>query len=182
MYYEWLHRGCGDIAGARCEYYGLRELRLSFFSPLIFIVPGWMGLRCYSHISPLDESPSLVVTRHVALVMLGGSHGCLDALFSHLVSNKPTNHHLFHSGQEHGRWETSRTQDIVLPRTACGLTHTYVPLFLLLLLAIHVADNCCITFRYNSRDVGTFPNQTLKDKSGLRLFNPTRVGRNIIMS
>jgi beta-glucan synthesis-associated protein KRE6 len=42
----------------------------------------------------------------------------------------------------------------------------YVPLFLLLLLAIHIADNCCITFRYNLCDVGTFPNQTLKDKSG----------------
>ena len=31
-------------------------------------------------------------------------------------------------------------------------TYTYVPLFLLPLLAIHTTDNCCITFRYNSCD------------------------------
>jgi hypothetical protein len=44
--------------------------------------------------------------------------------------------------------------------------YMYVPLSPLLLLAIHTTDNRCMIFRYNSCGVGTFPNQTLKDKSG----------------
>jgi hypothetical protein len=56
-----------------------------------------------------------------------------------------------------GRSMDSRVQVIVLPQTACGLIRTY--LFLLLLLAIHIAG-----------------------QGRLRLFNPICRGRNIIMS
>jgi hypothetical protein len=61
---------------------------------------------------------------HTSELRFWKPRGRLNAIFSHLVSNKPTNHRLFRSGQAHGQWETSHVRDIVLRRTACGLIRT----------------------------------------------------------
>ena len=71
----------------------------------------------------------------------------------------------YFSGLVRGQWETLGVRGIELPQMAPG--HTRM-LPLLLCFLFHTKPQSLSTphFRYDDCDIGTFPNQTLKDKSG----------------
>jgi hypothetical protein len=65
------------------------------------------------------------------------------------------------SGLAHGLWEILHALDMALRQMACG----HIRAFSLSSLFVTQANDRRL-HRYNSCDVGTFPNQMAKDKSG----------------